>query len=476
MLLVVLVGVSLLALDGGRSYSLQTQLQNIADAAALAGASQLNRAPGARARATNAINNLVSNQLAGMDVTSVTLSTPVFYETLPVASQYFSSGTVSPDDGHARFVAVTLTHNMNTIFPVSFLNSGATNAVTAGAQAVAGFDQVACQYTPMFICNPYETNTMTYDQATAALKNATAGSMVALQGAQNAQYAPGNFGWITPPVQHSVSGTCGSGNAVAQAAAQAHPASCFANTSINTHPGNIANTDDALNTRFDLYNASFNNCKGNSLYPPAPNARKGYTPGGSAGNPNYCNPSARWPNPTTTTWTTAPPTGTTGTAMGLPLDNTMTSGLGNGHWNCLTYWNTEHPPGTAGNGQQPTGCTDGTNSISRYSVYQYEISNGYLADKSPGGEVGGGTGLYCSTATPDPNRRILNVAVLNCLNLESEGYSLQGNATNLPVAAFAKFFMTLPVRSAQGPIFAEYVGIAQPGGSNSPFNLVQLYR
>src|SRR5712692_1450522 len=128
-LLVVIVGVSLLALDGaGRAYSLQTQLQNIADAAALAGAAELNRAPGARQRATNAINNLVSNRLAGMDVTNVSLSTPVYYETLPQANTYFSSGTVSPDDGHARFVAVTLTHTMNTIFPVSFLSSGAANS------------------------------------------------------------------------------------------------------------------------------------------------------------------------------------------------------------------------------------------------------------------------------------------------------------------------------------------------------------
>src|SRR5262245_31396818 len=88
-LLVAMVGVSLLALDGGRAYSLQTQLQNIADAAALAGAAELNRAPGARDRATNAINNLVSNRLAGMDVTDVTLESPVFYETLPQADQNY---------------------------------------------------------------------------------------------------------------------------------------------------------------------------------------------------------------------------------------------------------------------------------------------------------------------------------------------------------------------------------------------------
>src|SRR5262249_34665719 len=155
------------------AYSLQTQLQNIADAAALAGAAELNRAPGARNRATNAISNLINNRLAGMDVTDVTLDTPIkFYETLPQGDHYPPWSTESPDDGHPRFVAVKLSHTMNTIFPVNFLNPGGTDGYTAGAQAVAGNDTVACKYTPMFICNPYETNAMTYDQATAALQNA----------------------------------------------------------------------------------------------------------------------------------------------------------------------------------------------------------------------------------------------------------------------------------------------------------------
>src|SRR5262245_36811017 len=185
-LLVIIVGVSLLALDGaGRAFSLQTQLQNIADAAALAGAAELNRAPGARDRATNAITNLVTNQLRGMDVTNVTLNTPVFYETLPAANQYFSSGTVSPDDGHARFVAVTLSHSMSTIFSVSFLSPGAANSYTGGAQAVAGSDTVSCNDTPVFICNPFETSSMTYDQATTALQNTSTRTLVALQGASN---------------------------------------------------------------------------------------------------------------------------------------------------------------------------------------------------------------------------------------------------------------------------------------------------
>src|SRR5712675_2893431 len=60
-MLVVIVGLSVLALDGARYMSLQTQLQNGADALALAGAAELDRLPDARTRAVRAIENLVAN-------------------------------------------------------------------------------------------------------------------------------------------------------------------------------------------------------------------------------------------------------------------------------------------------------------------------------------------------------------------------------------------------------------------------------
>src|SRR3984885_15746646 len=61
MMLVVIAGVSVVALDGSRYMSLQTQLQNGADALALAGAAELDRTPTAIERAINAINSLVTN-------------------------------------------------------------------------------------------------------------------------------------------------------------------------------------------------------------------------------------------------------------------------------------------------------------------------------------------------------------------------------------------------------------------------------
>src|SRR5258708_8636797 len=60
-MLVAIVGLAVLALDGARYMSLQTQLQSAADALALAGAAELDHFADAETRAVNAINNLTNN-------------------------------------------------------------------------------------------------------------------------------------------------------------------------------------------------------------------------------------------------------------------------------------------------------------------------------------------------------------------------------------------------------------------------------
>src|SRR5947199_8238620 len=61
MMLVVIVGLSVLALDGARVMSLQTQLQNGADALALAGAAELDRLRDAETRGCTAIEPLLTS-------------------------------------------------------------------------------------------------------------------------------------------------------------------------------------------------------------------------------------------------------------------------------------------------------------------------------------------------------------------------------------------------------------------------------
>ena len=165
-------------------------MQKAADALALAGAAELDRSDGSRARAISAINNLVANGLAGMEIVgNVQLdhapSNNDFYSAIPDASQFFTSGTVAADDAHARFVGVKVQAvSKSTIFPVTFLGGG-TNGYTVGASAVAGMDLVSCKPVPMFLCNPFESaGTLCH------------GKSIQLQFAGNAQYGPGNFGWL----------------------------------------------------------------------------------------------------------------------------------------------------------------------------------------------------------------------------------------------------------------------------------------
>ena len=155
---------------------------------------------------------------------------------------------------------------MNTIFPVRLLNPGGTNSYTAGGQAVAGRDQVVCKYTPMFMCNPFEQAGDTYDEATAHLIGGSTHQLLTLQqpgGGGPAQWSPGNYGFLDSPTLNA-QGQCGGGNAVTQALAQCAPSTCFTQSSVNFHPGNIANANDGINTRFDIFDNSFQNCSSNS--------------------------------------------------------------------------------------------------------------------------------------------------------------------------------------------------------------------
>ena len=173
-MLVVVVGVAVLALDGARFMSLQTQLQNGADALALAGPQSSIACRISEGRAVNAINRLVVNSTlfgTGAD-RNVQVANISFYSRLPAGdASPITTGTLAPGPTSARFVTVTVQPvSLRTIFPAALF--GGSNTVTTGASAVAGFDQVVCQAMPIYVCNPYETPGMSYEQASAALQTA----------------------------------------------------------------------------------------------------------------------------------------------------------------------------------------------------------------------------------------------------------------------------------------------------------------
>lgn len=477
-MLPVLVGFALLAIDMSRANSLHNDLQKGADAFALAGAAELDGGTGARFRANAAITNLIANQTKFSTSSDPALTrddvTIQYLKGLPASdgTALGSDGVDSTghdwnatDDSDAKFVEVTINSDaavggFATIFPASFL--GGSNGFTLGAQAVAGFGSAVCDYTPMFICNPYSS----LDAMQTALSGTTK-PMILLKkqsGGNQAQYGPGNYGYLTTP------GDSRQNKDIAEMLAVEHPRACYSDNGINTKPGNIPTLNDAINVRFDIYGNG--NTAGYSLTPalnpPAKNVRKGMAvkiTGNGHGNGGSCSYQA-------------PNSGQAANYMALPRDNcflTSTcaaigqagSRLGNGSWNFDGYWNVNHPGAAADKASLV--AQYGANP-SRYDVYMYEIAHPTLAS---GPEA---TAPACNSPSADASRRLLYVAVVDCV-----ANPVSGGGGNYPVQVFASMFLTEP---AGGPpdadIYAEFVDISSSYGQGtlSKFQRdeAQLYR
>jgi hypothetical protein len=70
-----------------------------------------------------------------------------------------------------------------------------------------------------------------------------------------------------------------------------------------------------------------------------------------------------------------------------------------------------------------------------------------------------------------PDRRVIHSAIVNCQSLGLVG----GAQSNVPVAAFGKLFLTLPLQRSQTDLYVELIGLVRPGDHGN-FEMVQLYR
>lgn len=468
MMLLVIIGVSLLALDGARFMSLQTQLQNGADALALAGAAELDRLPDSETRAIEAMNHLLGNSslFGSGEERNVQISSLSFYSQLPATdSAPISAGTLAKGPLDARFVSVVVRPvTLRTVFPAALF--GGPSVVTTGASAVAGFDQVVCQVTPLYVCNPYEATEMTYEQATEALEHAAADPAARRRLIRLREYPGGDSAYVAGDYGFLLASTIASDVAsVKKAVAVAQPGVCFMQNGVNFRPGFLVTAREAFNVRFDIYEGDMSGHRADPDYRPAQNVRKGYVGGGVSQSGNSCNaqPATDWP-------IGSPPN----QATGLPLDRTwpyLNGRMGNGDWNFSTYWQVNH--GAEG---RPVPTMNGAvasnaNPPSRYDVYRYEIEHGYVADRSPGGESGTPACYSGGGLSSTLDRRVLYAAIVNCHSLDLAGEG----PTGVPVAAFGKLFLTLPLSSSQTDLYVELVGLVKPGDGVN-LDRVQLYR
>lgn len=398
-----------LAVDATRAMIVRSESQAAADAAALAGASQLDGTSTAITRATDAIEDLVSNRqrLASTGAGEVGIASIRFLTGLPASdSTAITAGLVTSDPLKARFVEVVtepLTH-LNT-----FLRAvGADEELDITTSAVSGNDQMVCRAQPLMICNPGEYTTVgdtfNVDQ--------WRGRQVRLVSQSSGSYVPGNFGYLSPGANGA--------NALAEAIASTSGANICYGPTVQTEPGQNNGARTAINTRFGVYeNPQFGgNARNNALYAPDINVRE------------------------------------------MPRDLVFSgpsSRFGNGYWNCLSYWNTNH--GSSGV-QRPAACTNNTNSISRYQIYQYENANGRALAPTE------------NASNKIVDRRIIYVAVVNCRE-----HSVAGR-TNVAATTYLKVFIT---EQATAPSNVELVGeivdVVQVGDDDSVLHdIVQLYR
>ena len=426
MVSLLLLGSGVLAIDYGRMTVLRTQMQNAADAAALAGAVELDGYDDARERAEQVARTAASQSgllLAGvgsLDVTNV-----VFFSQI-------SPDVTATSDEDAVYIRVTMVpQDIDLILEpvIARLTSRVSeDTVELTAFATAKYEPIICNTPPLMICNPAETG------GPNLLSSSSIGKQVRIKaGPGGNSPAPGQYGLLCP-----LTGNCGASNIGNALAAVTQP-QCTG-PEVETAPGvRTQQVREGINSRFGTSRRFW------------PSRWHGVSYRGPARN-----------------------------IINYPRDNNITNAndFGNGDWDRNAYWTEMHSgtlPGVLAN-------------ASRYQVYLYELGETFAVNGSrtiypvpdplnlpPGYALNRGLGETPVSTSPtctfggypnpdcsgqpfsppdsDPKRRIIKVAVLNCQDL-----GVRGRGTYLTNGRYIDVFVTEEVpRPPDASIYGEVV-------------------
>jgi Flp pilus assembly protein TadG len=387
LLVAVLLGFSGLAIDLGRAFTVNTELQQAADAAALAAAAELDGFTGAIARATTAACGVVSpgsctagqsefgsnkQTFAAAGSGTVTISAITFLSGTacgtppcpptsttvlpPVPSPAGDSTTT--DDVDAAYVRVVTQTSSVTAMLASFITGNSTFRTVA--VATAGRIATECLDVPLMMCNPLDTGIGNQ------LPTIAVGSQILVSDGGGGSLVPGNWGLICPPDDAQCGGRT-FGNYIGTAGSGA--SQCTQDV-LGSKPGATVGPVGNFNTRFGI------------------------------------NPTVAMPPDVNVT----PYPQDVGTVSSSGTDQpttpiSTTNRIGDGKWNPGTYWTAAVSAGGGGHSGSypPTGSTLTTTST-RYDVYKWEIANNQIP-VPPTGAVAAAT-----------NRRLINMAIVNCLS------------------------------------------------------------
>lgn len=496
-----LLGFVGMAVDFGRIYTTNSQAQAAADAAALAGATQLDGQAGAIARATSAAQTspLVTNDqdfASGGPV--VHIASVRFLSSLPASDDDpITASYETTADESASYIEVTteVLTQQNTFLRAVGINIGTTKAV-----AVAGFRESVCKIPPLMICNPWETSTS--DEINYAwLKGKTL--LVKTKEGGTTAWASGDMGLLDPPTYDWDTSTNTGAKQVALSIARVSPPFCF-DDPVSVRPGQVDSMRNAINVMFDMYQNPYFGAgvvRTDPNFRPALNVTKGYVSTSACDAVPADNDTIAMGLPPDTCFadTTDPnwlnftnPTGCNSSSIdwmnNVPL--ARRDRIGDGVWDILRYWKTNHDPSAT---SVPSDCVtdyfDNTQTVcigpnaSRYDMYRYEIAKGIIPDNKTGagstgrtdGELGAPQCYGGGSPIPAlPDRRVLYMAVVNCL---AEG--VQGNSVNVVHPRdYVKMFIIRPIRGGSDTnLWLEFIGPVEPGSKDAGIHdLVQLYR
>lgn len=482
----VFLGMALLVMDIGRGNNAHSDLSAAADALALAGARELDGGADAIDRAKAAMTEL-TNTVSYLDFSGASAQDLVYADTEgnefrvvfltdipdgddePIDNAFLEDNDTT-DGTLAQYVWVGARAQDLLTF---FFNptTRARETVPIGASAVATYSSAACDVTPLYICNPFESSGIDLQDAFAA--GQLHGRLIKLHPKGSDTASPGNFGFLQ--VTGKNDNTSASADAIRDIFAGDYNPTCYDARLVETKPGAATSIAQGLNVRFDIYSGPYSNAAG--TYPPAENVRKGYVRSGSGqgqgGNP--CNTELT----TNTAWAMPFPPNST---MAPPGSGAAGAFVGSGDWDIDTYWqvnfgSTPTPEMLAEMNSMPEAVAPGATVPSRYDVYRYEIANDLVDNLSAGDGTGAkresGLPVCAASKNPpiapqaEPDRRVIFAAIIDCLANESQG----GGVNEYPVNSYASLFLVGPMQTVggggDGTIDVEITDITGYGGNGT---------
>jgi hypothetical protein len=266
-----LVAIAGVGFDVGRMYAMDSELQNAADQAALAAATQLDGKDDSITRAQQAANNYFANAASGFanETRFAGGERPITALTFQFYHDYRDDEPVdlldaSDEDSGAAARIVLVTVNGREMF---YALTPIVDAFSSGditASAMAGIQSATCKVPPLMICAPSGDFPTDDDKGKGVLMQG---------GARVGFWEPGDFGYLD-----LVGG--GANGLRDLLGSNGFQDACISNDgTVEAQPGNIANAPDALNTIFDIKPQGGGNqydCQNNGAFCPVKNTRKDY--------------------------------------------------------------------------------------------------------------------------------------------------------------------------------------------------------